>query len=53
MKKIYSFLFSALIILVFNSCQDFEVPEYQGEVKFSLDIWAGVDQGSDVNNINM
>jgi surface protein len=37
MKKIYSFLLSALIILVFNACQDFEVPEYQGEVKFSLD----------------
>jgi surface protein len=37
MKKIYSFLLSALILLVFNACQDFEVPEYQGEVKFSLD----------------
>jgi hypothetical protein len=35
--KINKILLSALIILVFNSCQDFEVPEYQGEVKFSLD----------------
>jgi surface protein len=35
--KVKQILLSALIILVFNACQDFEVPEYQGEVKFSLD----------------